>query len=285
MKIKLLLVLFLSLFFIGLVNAAEEKKVVRVAISNQNFSSYDHNNVKISSNSPIKIIDMLQNSQLQPIEENKIIEVIIQNELLNVYVDNKLKEENLQGPLVFGSNSELEIVELNRKGIPAKYDGMIELKVSKNYETFNVVNVVDMQNYLRGVVPNEMPVSFGLEALKAQSIAARNYAMNANMNPNYDLVDSTAAQVYYGANSYRDITDKAVNETNGIYALYDEKPIMAQYFSTSPGLTDDWDDVFGDSGSYGLHPYLKSKPDFEKQKPLKSEDDVIDFIVRNLIQN
>ena len=120
MKIKLLLVLFLSLFFIGLVNAAEEKKVVRVAISNQNFSTYDHSSIKISSVSPIKIIDMLQNSQLEPIEENKIIKITIQNELLNVYADNKLKYENLQGPLVFGSNSELEVVELNRKGIPAK---------------------------------------------------------------------------------------------------------------------------------------------------------------------
>jgi len=276
MKIKLLLVLFLSLFFIGLVNAAEEKKVVRVAISNQNFSSYDHNNVKISSNSPIKIIDMLQNSQLQPIEENKIIEVIIQNELLNVYVDNKLKYENLQGPLVFGSNSELEIVELNRKGIPAKYKGLFEIKTNKTKTGFHLINIVDMQNYLRGVVSNEMPERFGLEALKAQSVAARNYANNAQISPDYDVVDSTASQVYYGANSYKEIPDLAVIQTEGIYALYNEEPITALYFSTSPGITDDWDDIFGDGTYSGKHPYLKARFDFD-EKPLKSEHDIEEF--------
>ena len=277
MKIKLLLVLFLSLFIFGSSVLAQEKQVVRVGISNQNFSTYDYQNIKISSSDEIKIVDMSQTIQIEPMTANKIIEVQMVDSLFNIYVNNELKYEKLNGPLLFTSNKELEIVELNRKGIPAKYLGMIELRHSKNSNMFNVINIIDMQNYLRGVVSNEMPVSFGLEALKAQSVAARNYATNAQISPNYDVVDSTASQVYYGANSYKDVSDMAVYQTKGIYALYDEKPITALYFSTSTGITDDWEDVFGTGIYSGKHPYLKARYDLDN-KPLKSEKDVQEFL-------
>ena len=276
MKIKLLLVLFLSLFFIGSINAAEEKKVVRVAISNQNFSSYDHQNIKISSPNLIKIIDISQSNQIEPIQANSIIEVVFNNGLYNILINEVLKYENLQGPLLFSSNSDLEILELNRKGIPAKYKGMFEIRNNKTNTAFNLINIIDMQNYLRGVVANEMPESFGLEALKAQAVAARNYANNAQINPNYDVVDSTASQVYYGINSHKYIADLAVLQTQGIYALHNEEPITALYFSTSPGITDDWEDVFGTGIYSGKYPYLKARYDYD-DKPLKSERDVEEF--------
>lgn len=277
MKIKLLLVLFLGLFFINNSLFAQEKQVIRVGISNQNFSTYDHQSVKISSTDFVKIVDMSQKTQIESVEANKIIEVQMNNSLFNIYIDNELKYQNLNGPLLFGSNKELEIVELDRKGKPAKYLGLLELRHSKNNIMFNVINVVDMQNYLRGVVSNEMPISFGLEALKAQSVAARNYAQNAQINPNYDVVDSTASQVYYGVNSYKDVADLAVFQTQGIYALYDEKPITALYFSTSTGITDDWEDIFGTGIYSGKHPYLKARYDLDNE-PLKSERDVEKFL-------
>ena len=87
MKIKLLLVLFLSLFFIGSTNAAEEKKVIRVAISNQNFSNYDYQNIKISSSNLIKIIDISQSGQIEPIEANSVVEIIFNNGLYNILVN------------------------------------------------------------------------------------------------------------------------------------------------------------------------------------------------------
>ena len=277
MKIKLLLAVLLSLFFIGGVALSQEKQVVRVAISNQNFSSYDYQNIKISSSDFVKIVDMSQEIQTNLIEPLKIIEVVMNNSLFDVYIDDELKYKKLKGPLLFGSNKELEIVELDRKGMPAKYKGLLELRHSKNNIMFNVINVIDMQNYLRGVVANEMPERFGLEALKAQSVAARNYAQNAQINPNYDVVDSTASQVYYGVNSYKPIPDMAVAQTQGIYALYDEKPITALYFSTSIGITDDWEDIFGNGTYSGKHPYLKARYDLDNE-PLKSESDVEKFL-------
>lgn len=277
MKIKLLLVLVLSLFLISGEVFANEKQVVRVAISNQSFSNYEHQNVKISSIDTMKIVDMSQAIQIEPVEEGKIVEIQMIDSLFNIYIDGELKYEKLNGPLLFGSNKELQIVELDRKGKPAKYLGMLELKHSKNNIAFNIINVIDMQNYLRGVVSNEMPASFGLEALKAQAIAARNYATNAQINSNYDVVDSTASQVYYGLNSYKEIPDLAIEQTKGIYALYDEKPITALYFSTSPGITDDWDDVFGNGVYSGKYPYLKARYDLDN-KPLKNEKDVEEFL-------
>jgi len=282
MKIKLLLILFLSLFLLNPAysNSSEEKKVIRVALSNQSFSNYEHDSVRISSDNMVSIIDLSKNgsdSQIYVADSNRIIEVIMQEGLFYIFSDGNLIFEKLQGPLLFSSNDDLKIINLNRKGTPAKYKGMIELRLGASKKKFNIINVIDTDNYLRGVVPNEMPVSFGLEALKAQAIAARNYATNASMSPNYDLVDSTAAQVYYGANSYSNLSDTAVNRTKGIYALYNEKPITALYFSTSGGITDDWDDVFADGTNYGIHPYLKARYDKAGQKPLRSEDDVKAF--------
>ena len=280
MKIKLLLTLFLSLFLLSPVFSNEEKKVVRVALTNQSFSAWEHDSVRLSSDNMISIIDLSKSgsdSQIYVADSNRILEVIMQDGLFFIFSDGNLIFEKLQGPLLFSSNDDLKVLDLNRKGNPAKYKGMIELRLAASKKKFNIINVIDIDNYLRGVVPNEMPVSFGIEALKAQAIAARNYATNAQMSPNYDLVDSTAAQVYYGANSYSYLSDTAVNKTKGIYALYNEKPIMALYFSTSGGITDDWDDVFADGNNYGIHPYLKARYDKEGQRPLRTEDDVKAF--------
>ena len=274
---KGLIILLITTFLFMNAYAQMEKSTVRVGISNQSFSQFDYQNIKLSSQNIIKLVDMSQNTSIQDIEANNIVEIQMIDGLYTILVDGEKKYENLQGPLLFSSNAKLVVVELNRKGMPAKYDGMIEITKSKNNQRFNVVNVVDIENYLRGVVPNEMPISFGLEALKAQAVAARNYVTNAKISPNYDVTDSTASQVYYGVNSYRDISDKAINETKGIYALYNEKPISALYFSTSAGITDDWDDVFATDKNKGLHPYLKASYDKENQKPLKSEDDVKKF--------
>lgn len=280
---KKILVLILSLFLTtncALCIDNGEKKNIRVGITNQNFSSSEHKSADFISENIIKIIDLLNNTDIENTEANKKINITVVDGMFNISIDNNLKYQNVKGPLLLSSNAPIGLVNLNRKGTPAKYKGMIELRV-KNNNSFNIINIIDMVNYLRGVVPNEMPVSFGLEALKAQTVAARNYATNSAISPNFDVTDSTASQVYYGVNSYRDITDNAVLQTHGIYALYSHtnKPISALYFSTSPGITDDWDEVFA-TNNKGLHPYLKPKYDNPNQKPLFDEKDVKEFYSR-----
>lgn len=255
--------------------AQGEKSIIRVGISNQSFSSYDHSSVKFSSLDEIQITDLASNSQFK-IQPNKIIEVVIEDLYFKVNCEGKTLLEGSQGPIVFAPNEKIAIEELNRKGKPAYYKGMLELVVSR-VGYFNIVNVLDLQSYIKGVVPNEMPISFGLEALKAQAVGARNYANRPqNAYKNYDICDSTACQVYYGENSRTETSDKAVDETAGIFALYDDEPILALYHSTAGGITEDWKNVYGNSQDENK-PYLSAVVDDKNQKFLESEDDVRAF--------
>lgn len=108
--------------------------------------------------------------------------------------------------------------------------------------------MIEVEEYLKGVVPNEMPVSFGLEALKAQSVAARNYVLSprTKASSNYDVVDSVASQVYFGANTERPLSNQAVTETEGIVALHNWDMIVAQYSSTAGGYTESYSNAFSD---------------------------------------
>lgn len=271
--------IFLGVLFCFFLNnyafCQEEKTTVRVGISNQSFSMYEHSSAKFSSPDDILLVDMASNKQYN-IPKNRVISVEIKNSKFKVTLDDGVDFQNLYGPLVLTPKEKIAIVDLNRKGSPAYYGGLIELK-STRADKFNIINVLDSELYLGGVVPNEMPVSFGFEALKAQAVAARNY-VNRPQNPykNYDVCDSTACQVYYGLNSNREISDKAVNQTKGIFALYDGEPILALYCSTSGGITEDWKNVYG-LNSKEQKPYLVSVSDDKNQPLLKSEEDVREY--------
>jgi spoIID/lytB domain protein len=145
------------------------------------------------------------------------------------------------------------------------------------------VNSIWLEDYLKGVVPNEMPVRFGLEALKAQSVAARNYVLSPRVkaNPNYDVVDSVASQVYFGANSEKELSNRAVEETTGIVAIYDWNLILAQYSSTAGGYTESYQYTFSEPFTKEFpskpKPYLVAKPDCENFKPLNTEEAAAEF--------
>ena len=127
--------------------------------------------------------------------------------------------------------------------------------------SFDLVNVVDLEDYLRGVVPREMPASWGddaLPALVAQSVAARTYAI-ATLKPtaDYDLFNDDRSQVYGGVSAEDPRASRAVLSTRGTVLTYDGEIITAFYFSTSGGRTEDVQNVFRTTA----RPYLKSVPD------------------------
>lgn len=126
---------------------------------------------------------------------------------------------------------------------------------------FDLVNVVSLEDYLRGVVPREMPASWGddaLAALVAQAVAARTYAL-ATLKPtaNYDLYDDDRSQVYGGVSAEDRRTTRAVLSTRGTVLTYDGAVITAFFFSTSGGRTEDVQNVFRSAP----RPYLVSVPD------------------------
>ena len=130
-------------------------------------------------------------------------------------------------------------------------------------ETKNI-NYVPIEEYVVGVVAGEMPVDFELEALKAQAVAARSYVMvqmERNMKKEYDVVDTVMNQVYLDKeqlmtvwkNSYTENINKiktAVLETKGEYISYDGKVAEALFFSTSPGKTENSEDIFSNKVEY-----------------------------------
>lgn len=121
-----------------------------------------------------------------------------------------------------------------------------------------LVNELNVESYLRGVVPGEMgPHAFPeLEALKAQAVAARTYAV-AHLGDHdaegYDLCDTPACQVYDGVKVEHQLTDRAVAETAGVIAVFAGEPVDAMYTSTCGGHTEDAGRLFPDRAQ----PYLK----------------------------
>lgn len=137
------------------------------------------------------------------------------------------------------------------------YHGKLMVRVSNG--KLIVINDIDLENYLKGVVPSEMPPSWELEALKAQAIAARSFAL-ANLGKQaryrYDLKDNTEDQAYGGASAETNKTNKAVEETNGLVLTYDMKIISAYYSASAGGMTNT--NAWG-----GNVPYLHSVPSFD----------------------
>jgi stage II sporulation protein D len=137
------------------------------------------------------------------------------------------------------------------------YHGKLMVKLVDSKIT--VINDVDLENYIKGVVPSEMPASWEFEALKAQAIAARSFAL-ANLGKQakegYDLKDNTEDQAYGGASAETNITNKAVEETHGLVLTYDMKIISAYYSASAGGMTN--------TNAWGSAvPYLRSVPSFD----------------------
>jgi stage II sporulation protein D len=123
-----------------------------------------------------------------------------------------------------------------------------------------VVNVVDVDMYLRGVVPSEMPKDWAPEALKAQAVAARSYALShlRSGSGGFDLYPDTRDQVYLGIPHEAPSTNAAVNATAGQVVLYKGKVASTYFFSSSGGRTASVQDLYPDSPPI---PYLVSVPD------------------------
>jgi stage II sporulation protein D len=147
-----------------------------------------------------------------------------------------------------------EFTALQGKG---RYRGKVEIFPNAQGR-LTVMNTLDLETYLRGVVPKEMGAwEFpSLEALKAQAVAARTYAV-ANRGKRaadgFDMGDTVADQVYGGRDGEQALTDRAIQETEGLFATYGGRPILALFMANCGGHTTDVSQVFG-----GDAPYLRA---------------------------
>jgi stage II sporulation protein D len=157
-------------------------------------------------------------------------------------------------PVMFGSDDEKTPVRFNDK----PYRGRIEV-FANTRGALTVVNVLGLEDYVKGVVPNELSAGGYplIEAHKAQAIAARTYALRNRgqfMSQGYDLLPTTRSQVYRGLTSENALSSRAVDETRGMVATYKGEPINALYTSTCGGRTEDAENIFNDAV-----PYLKAR--------------------------
>ena len=153
------------------------------------------------------------------------------------------------------------------KAAPLSLDGRLyrgSLQVSAQGVFLRVVNVVALESYLQGVVAGEMPHAWPAEALKAQAVAARSYALaNLVKGKPFDLYSDVRSQVYLGVAGEKPTTSDAVQQTAAEVVLYGGKVASTLYFSSSGGRTASAADVFGVPT-----PYLVSRPDpWDKASP------------------
>lgn len=201
-----ILILTIAFFFS---NLCVQAQTVRVGISNQSFSSLDYSDITLFALSTVYVYEKDTKKELLKLDRETNFQIILKDGKYTILTEEMKKplktEQNL---LIVSPTGWIGINGLKRGGKQAYYRGQFEiLKSEKKKDRFYLVNVLDSEEYLRGVVPNEMPVSFGLQALKAQTVAARNYVLSPRTKAykEFDVNDSVASQVYFGAN-----TEKAI---------------------------------------------------------------------------
>jgi len=160
---------------------------------------------------------------------------------------------------ILSSSAPVSFASDNETGSPVRYNdrayrGRIEVFANLR-GTLTIVNELGLEDYVRGVVANELsPGGYpALEALKAQAVAARTYALKnlgQFMSQGFDLLPTTRSQVYRGLTSENPLSTRAVDETRGLVATYNGEPINALYTSTCGGRTEDSENIFNEPLAY-----------------------------------
>lgn len=187
---------------------------------------------------------------------------------LNGFVEVSLMGKDAPGPVFYYKqlnglhgiqiHSDGEFIKLNNNN-NERYRGFIEVAEVAN--RFKVINQVNLELYLRGVVPYEMSPSWHIEALKAQTVAARTYAIrnwNKFSSQNFNVCDTTTSQVYRGYNPIYETSRviEAIDSTKGQVITVNNTLIDAVYHSHSGGHTENSENIWVSAVSY-----LKGKPD------------------------
>ena len=138
------------------------------------------------------------------------------------------------------------------------YRGVLELRPD-TFGGVNAINAVSLEDYVAGVVARESPSSWPAEALKAQAVAARTYAITTSKaGDGFDQYADTRSQVYGGVAAETPSTNAAVAATRGQVVTYDGEPVTTFFFSTSGGRTEN---VENTNVGAGPQPHLKSVAD------------------------
>lgn len=187
-----------------------------------------------------------------PDETNDRVRVLVRQEAPSVRIVENGRERRVswtdQLPLRFISYGDPLFVD------DRAYRGEIIVERSPGARTVRVINELGLEDYLRGVIPAEMPATWPAEALMAQAVAARTYAVHAirksrsrlsRSKSAFDLNATMLDQVYLGFLAETEATDSAVRATMGRLLEFESSPILAYFHSTCGGVTEIPGNVWG----------------------------------------
>jgi len=243
--------IFSLLIFTNNILSAEKQPILRVGIF------LNQTEISIGGDGTFKIYNLKSNNLVSK-EVNKIIKILPHDKGIEI-----LGKGVYSSPIkIVPVGNTTIIVVFN--GQKYRYRGSIEIDFDKEQRKLNVINIIGIEEYLYGVLKKEISPRWPAEALKAQAVAARTFAifnMNKYIDKGYNICASTNSQAYGGVNHEDPLTNKAVDETRGVIIAYKGKPINAVYHSDSGGYTEDSENVWG-----SFLPYLRSvKSKFEEK--------------------
>ena len=155
-------------------------------------------------------------------------------------------------------------------------------RLIRQTDRITAINHVDLEQYLYSVVGAEAVSTWPIEALKAQAVAARSYALykrNTGTNSFYDVDTTVGTQVYKGLDSEYTTTHEAVDGTLGQIMTYNNEVILAAFHSSSGGHTENVEDVWSSP-----LPYLRAVIDYDHQSPVFEWQQVIPVTeIQNLV--
>ena len=177
------------------------------------------------------------------------------------------------------STGQIKVLNVERSQGNPEYEGRIEVSVCDN--RLVIVNDINIEKYLKRVVPSEMPASFGTEALKVQAVCARSYAYRQLTNSHYGrygahVDDSTQYQVYNNTKE-QESSNSAITQTRGVVLQYNGEVVQTYYYSTSCGTGTDVS-VWGTAAEN--YPYFVSRDigSVERNLDLTKEETFAEFI-------
>lgn len=230
---------------------------MRVGIMTSGFASMDHEKIELSSPTGLKIVDKIANANFQVGANEKIV-FTADSHVVTVKKQDGTEVYTTANRLYVSTDegSKIKVDNITRAVKDPSYRGFFEITATSAGNKLELINEVDLEEYLYQVVPSEMPASFGLNALKAQAVAARTYALGDYLSDRfakdgYFVLDSVMSQVYNNV-AENALTTQAVQETKGVIMYSKDGSLVdARYYSTSGGFGASKHQVWADAdGSF-----------------------------------
>jgi stage II sporulation protein D len=245
-------------------------KNIRVLINTTDYTGFYHSEVTVTSDTAFTV------SYGDTVEEHEAGDKIQYRNGSEEFAGGNIKITSKE------EEGRIAITSISRQCGTPSYRGTIEL--AKDDKGVLVINELPVEQYLYGVVPSEMPVSYETEALKAQAICARAYAYRQMESDKYveygaHLEDSISSQVYNNVEE-DERAIYAVDDTYGVVPCYDGEVIEAFFFSTSCGTTSNNSAVWGGNPEAYLLDTMETE--LNDMANLDNEESFQDFINGNL---